>query len=80
VAKAGEYPNVICAEHPETVEPGYAVCNHVASGEKPIHRFVAPTKSRLGEIACEQCGADATADDLILVCAHCVRRNGWRPQ
>ena len=83
IGRAGEYPFVVCTNHPGLPAPGYAVCPHVGE-EGATPAFVTPADpTDLGDILCAACisevearGSDALPDPLIF-CASCVRDAGW---
>ncbi len=70
------YPNVRCrmAGHPD--EPGYYVCLHVTEGAAVAYSE-APTSSSLGQLVCSKTDEYHQPHDFVIVCAHCVRSNGW---
>ena len=80
-----KYPFVLCEDHPvEALEPGYAVCSHVAKSTDALKDGVMvtmATETRLGMVLCVNCDmSKPPADELVLCCAHLMRELKYIPE
>lgn len=78
-----KYPNVICEHHPDIIEPGYMICQHIFRWQDAAYVEIAGPEN-LGILACAQCHENSESPtyvfaNFILCCAQGLRENGCLP-